>query len=905
MTVQRGFVQANSNTSEGNQTFTDPNMTVAVLAAEFYISKGDVLGADEGDLNLGFGFCNSSAQWSVSSNANTGSDPTDNTRSFKTNRCIHLFASGTTTAHRIDASWVSFGVGTVTINHEVAPSDDYVFTVVMHGGSSFNSAIGTGTPNTTVGNTMTIGSLAFQPEGGIFGYTGEDPNNTTAQQNHQIGMGFMSYDGTTILQACQTQRADNGDTSGSEVRQGINKSRIAMGVNSNGSETHGLEVTSVTSNSVVITTRSAAANNDFGYFLFTMGGDNRVKVIDFDSPTSEGDDPITDVGFEVKGLYSVSTSLVTTNLDDNDEHAGSFCYGVAIEDNAAAIKQGSIRGAIEDASDPTDNEASTESALVRVTDDDSSVGVAGSLSSFDSGGITTNWSDVKGVSWAGFALVYGEPDSSVSIALDTLTLASAAQTATITPGAVSPSLNTVTIAGSSPAMSLSPGATSTLLNELALAVTTNSTAVNAGAISTPINTLTLAGSVEALTLGSAGVSVLLDALSLATSAESVTLSPGATSALLNALTLATSAEGLTVSPGQVTVNINTLTLSGSLVAVTINVVGQTAIAISPITLFGGFVTNDRTVSLDTLTLASSGESLTVSPSAISTILDTLSLASAANINSVSPGATSILLNVLSFVGSVESTALSTGATSILLDALTLATSAETTVLSAGATAIVLDALSLAVSGEALSVSSGTISTLLDTLSLAASAEGASLDAGIIAIALDTLTLAGTAESASIQAGLIVALASVLLDVSPPTMAADGGAVSALLDTLSLAGSVEGLSLDTGATAIILDALNLASMTGNVTARSGLAGAALDTLTLATSAENTTLDTGAIAILLDALSLASSPQSISAATIYAIALAFTLKQKDFDFTLKPKDLDFNLATKDLDFTVKQK
>lgn len=96
MTVQRGFVQVASNTSMGNQTFADSNMTETVKAAFFMVSWGTTVGTDRGDLSLGYGVCNSSSEWSISSNSNTGQSTTDTTRSFKTNRCVHFFLAGAT-----------------------------------------------------------------------------------------------------------------------------------------------------------------------------------------------------------------------------------------------------------------------------------------------------------------------------------------------------------------------------------------------------------------------------------------------------------------------------------------------------------------------------------------------------------------------------------------------------------------------------------------------------------------------------------------------------------------------------------------------------------------------------------------------------------------------------------------
>jgi len=172
------------------------------------------------------------------------------------------------------------------------------------------------------------------------------------------------------------------------------------------------------------------------------------------------------------------------------------------------------------------------------------------------------------------------------IGMDTLSLTSSVEGATLSPGAISLLMDALTLASSAEGATLAPGAVSLLMDAL-----------------------TLVGSAEGATLAPGAVSLLLDALTLASSAEGATLSPGAVSLLLDALTLTSSAEGATLSPGAVSLLMDALTLASGAENLT----------------WSGLVQ----LAMDTLTLAGSAEGATLSPGAVSLLLDALTLASSA------------------------------------------------------------------------------------------------------------------------------------------------------------------------------------------------------------------------------------------------------------------------------------
>jgi hypothetical protein len=103
----------------------------------------------------------------------------------------------------------------------------------------------------------------------------------------------------------------------------------------------------------------------------------------------------------------------------------------------------------------------------------------------------------------------------------------------------------------------------------------------------------------------------------------------------------------------------------------------------------------QTVTLDTLTLAGSVPSMSVTPGAVSVAADTLTLASTIPNASVTPGAVTVTANTLTLAGSVEATAVLPGAVSVDVDTLTLSSSVPSSSVTIGAVTIVMNTLTLA------------------------------------------------------------------------------------------------------------------------------------------------------------------------------------------------------------------
>ena len=193
---------------------------------------------------------------------------------------------------------------------------------------------------------------------------------------------------------------------------------------------------------------------------------------------------------------------------------------------------------------------------------------------------------------------------------------------------------------------------------------------------------------------------------------------------------------------------------------------------------------------------------------------------------------------------------------------------------------------------AVEVGAGPQTIALNTLTLAGSVPSLTVAPGPVALALNTLTLAGSVEALTVVPGAVtLALNTLTLAGSVEALTVVPGAVTMALNTLTLAGSVEALTVVPGAVTITLDTVTLAGSAETLTLLA-VVSIALNTLTLAGSVEAGSISPGAVSVLLDSITLASSSPSISLPSLVT-AIARTLKGQDSTLTLKGQDSTLTL------------
>ena len=172
---------------------------------------------------------------------------------------------------------------------------------------------------------------------------------------------------------------------------------------------------------------------------------------------------------------------------------------------------------------------------------------------------------------------------------------------------------------------------------------------------------------------------------------------------------------------------------------------------------------------------------------------------------------------------------------------------------------------------AVEVGAGPQTIALNTLTLAGSVPSLTVAPGPVALALNTLTLAGSVEALTVVPGAVaLALNTLTLAGSVEALTVVPGAVTLALNTLTLAGSAESLTVTIGQ----IIALNTLTLAGSVEALTVVPGAvtmALNTLTLAGSVEALTVVPGAVTITLDTVTLAGSAETLTLLAVVSIAL----------------------------------
>ena len=315
--------------------------------------------------------------------------------------------------------------------------------------------------------------------------------------------------------------------------------------------------------------------------------------------------------------------------------------------------------------------------------------------------------------------------------------------------------------------------------------------------------------------------------------------------------------------GPVTISMDALTLASSGVSSSISP-GAVAVGAGSVTLAGSLPSlvvspGAVSVSINDLSLLSSPQDLTVVPGASSVLLAALSLVGSAETLSLIPGAISIQAGELTIASSPEDLSV-TSATSVLLDVLTAVGATQDLSVVAGAVSVLMDVLSLISSTEDLTVVGGAASVLLDELSAASSADSLSVVTGAIAVLLDALSLASSAEDLTVSPGAVAILMDVLSAVFSPEDLTAGSVASILLDALSASLAIEALSVVPGATSVVVNDVSLVGSPEGLDVAPGAVAIVLDDLSITGSIEDLSAQVGEVSILLETLSAALSTPS---------------------------------------------
>lgn len=250
--------------------------------------------------------------------------------------------------------------------------------------------LGTGTSDIAV-------SLAFQPDV-VFLFSNHPSNfNPAVGTTLNMTFGIATSDGT---QRCVAMQEATANAAGGVPLQAILTDSCAAEISGAGALTFKLVAGNFSGSGFTLTPSASASSVNIAYLALKFTG-RQVKLLSFTSPTATGSQAITGAGFTPQAAV-----LVMTNLEATDP-----TFSIATDDTMGGLsfnfigdEQWAQAARLNSGSDPTDTASFTGNyAVVQPSATDCKAGLA-TLTSFDSDGMTLNWSAVQGTAKKGFIL---------------------------------------------------------------------------------------------------------------------------------------------------------------------------------------------------------------------------------------------------------------------------------------------------------------------------------------------------------------------------------------------------------------------------------------------------------------------------------------------------------------------
>jgi hypothetical protein len=251
-------------------------------------------------------------------------------------------------------------------------------------------SLGTGTSAITV-------TTGFQPDAVILFGAGDAFAGSTGTTYACLSMGFATSDGT---QRCVIWTENNGSADGKPL-EAILTARCGGQINaSTGALNYHLTASNFTSTGFDITPNASAGSDLIGYLALKFTGQS-CKILDITTPTSTGSQAITGAGFKPQFAMAVMTNLEavdpTFSLTTSDLMDSLAICTIGDE-------QWSTSWRIDSGAATTDTRQNCQNYALMGGNATATDAILASLTSFDSDGLTLNYSAVQGTAKKGFML---------------------------------------------------------------------------------------------------------------------------------------------------------------------------------------------------------------------------------------------------------------------------------------------------------------------------------------------------------------------------------------------------------------------------------------------------------------------------------------------------------------------
>lgn len=230
----------------------------------------------------------------------------------------------------------------------------------------------------------------------VIGFTNCYQADNSNDTYFAYSFGVATADGN---QRCVVGSEDGAIAQG-DPRQAILSGNILAQVLASGAKTYGITASNFTGTSFDIDADAGTGGDDFFFLALNLGG-RRSALVDYTTPTSTGSHSVTGVGFTPQFAL-----LILTNLEETDP-----TFPVGTDDLMSCLsicqignEQWSYATRIDSGADPTSTASQLKETAVFLLAPGGGTHIEAALTSFDSDGMTLNYSTVQATGKKGFIL---------------------------------------------------------------------------------------------------------------------------------------------------------------------------------------------------------------------------------------------------------------------------------------------------------------------------------------------------------------------------------------------------------------------------------------------------------------------------------------------------------------------
>jgi hypothetical protein len=368
--------------STGNNNWVTTDLDGETPVACIIIGNfADTDGIVEAGMMWGMGFCDDTNEGSITAGHGDGDSPVDGHRGTHNTQVI---ANGDTRATGdVDAAFVSFIENGVTLNWSDLPATSQLYTVIFFAGSGVSAYMETITPG-AVSTTTSVTGAGFQAD--IVFLSTATRTGTSTSGSYQNAFGICTPGNTDVCLAVH-------DLAGGAASVGVStvRSDRCIGWTSTtggGSWRSGL-TSSVNANGVDLNVVDLDMNVDVHCLLLKFDT-IKVSVGSFDSPTSTGNNTLTDPNFRPQ---AVIFGLTNETAVDTINTTTSCAWGISAFTGDSEFCNS---WADQDAANPSNTQCISDNTAVRFSDYDGSNLHTASFVEMGAQGPTLNYSAANG-----------------------------------------------------------------------------------------------------------------------------------------------------------------------------------------------------------------------------------------------------------------------------------------------------------------------------------------------------------------------------------------------------------------------------------------------------------------------------------------------------------------------------